>query len=456
MTAAPLTIVIGAGVSGLACAYALKNAGGNVLLLEASARAGGAIQSVAEDGYLFELGPQSFSSAAALDELCFRLGIADEIVEAPHGASRYVLIEGKLQSVPLSPLAFFMSGLVGWSTKLSILKDLFGKTKPPDRDESIAAFMRRKFTPELLERLVGPFVSGIYAGDPERLSLRAAFPKIYKAELAKGGVLRGSLSTASGGTAQPVRQSKRRPGIVSFKAGNGTLSSALTTALGESLRRNTAVSGLRLTGEGFVVVAAIANGIEEIACKRVVLATPTEATARILDGVAPDASCALRKVMYAPMSVVSLGYQAEQVRRPLQGFGFLVPRSASIRTLGSVWNSSLFPGRAPQGRVLLTSFVGGATDPEVSSLSNDALAALVHREIAPVLGITGNPATSHVTSYSKAIPQYNLGHLDLLRSASEALKAVSGLYVIGNYWEGPSVGACVERAHTVADRIRMG
>ena len=456
MAARPLTVVVGAGISGLACAYSLKLAGENVLLTEASSRSGGVIQTVAENGYLFELGPQSFTSNPSLDELCFRLGLAGEILEAPHGAPRYVLIDGRLQNVPLSPPSFFTSGILRWKTKVSILKDLFGKTAPPAGDESISEFVRRKFTPELLEKLVGPFVSGIYAGDPERLSLRAAFPKIYQAELRKGGVLRGAFRSTPGTSRDSEKQSMRRPGLLSFQGGNLALATALGKALGDALRLHTTVSGIGRTAEGFLVTTAGPSGNSEILCKKLVLATPADATAGILHSVAPLAAEALRKISYAPVAVVSLGYRSEQVGRSLEGFGFLVPRSARVRTLGTVWNSSLFPGRAPHGRVQLTSFVGGETDREAASLSSDALAALVHREIAPLLQITGIPEASRITNYLRGIPQYNLGHLDLLGSAASALKAIPGLHAIGNYWNGPAVGACVERAQAVADEIRIG
>jgi oxygen-dependent protoporphyrinogen oxidase len=426
-----------------------------VLLLEAASRPGGVIQSVEEGGYLFELGPQSFSSTSELADLCDDLGLAGELLEAPHGAPRYVLIGDKLVSVSLSP-ALLTSNLLSWNTKFSFFRDLLGKTLPPQVDESIAAFVRRKFSAQLLDRLVGPLVSGIYAGDPEQLSLRAAFPKLYEAEKTTGSVIRGALVLGKAAGQKTVTRPRPRPGLLSFRAGNQTLIRALATSLGPALRCNVEISEVRQAERGFRLKIQSSTGDQELVCDRLVLATPTTASAEMLQNIASAPNGALREIPYAPVAVVSLGYNREQVRRSLVGFGFLVPRSSGRRTLGTVWNSSLFSGRAPQGHVLLTSFVGGATDRTAASLSEKELAALVHGEIAPILQITGTPAVTRVTPYAEAIPQYNLGHLERLKAIQDAVARIPGLWIIGNYWKGPSIGACVEHAMAIADTIRIG
>ena len=459
MPAAPLTIVVGAGISGLTCAYALKKSGQNVLLLESSPRSGGVIQSVHQDGFLFELGPQSFSSTPELADLCDELKLTSDVLEAPHGAPRYVLIDGTLVNVPLSP-AFLTSGLLSWGTKFSFVYDVLGKTSPPEAEESVAAFVRRKFSPQLLDRLIAPFVSGIYAGDPEQLSLRAAFPKLYEAEKSAGSVIRGLLKTGvktgQQTLSRPTTLPKSRPGLLSFKAGNEALVNTLAKALGPALRCDVKISDLRQTGGTFRLSAQSPFGPQEYSCDRLVLATPTTATGKMLQGIAPSAAAALKAIPYASVAVVSLAYQRKNVGHSLNGFGFLAPRSSGIRTLGSVWNSSLFPGRASQDHVLLTNFIGGATDPDAATLTTDELQALVHQEIAPILKISGDPTASHVTRYSTAIPQYNLGHLDRLKTLHESVASIPGLRLIGNYWKGPSIGACVEHALTVAEEIRIG
>ncbi|HMH79433.1 MAG TPA: protoporphyrinogen oxidase [Candidatus Acidoferrum sp.] len=454
MASAPLTIVIGAGISGLTCAYALKKSEQNVLLLEASPRPGGVIQSVEENGYLFELGPQSFSATSELAELCQELLLTEQVLETPRGAPRYILINHKLVNVPLSP-ALLTSRLLSWGTKLTFLRDILGKTSPPETDESIAAFVRRKFSAQLLDRLVGPFISGIYAGDPEQLSLRAAFPKLYEAEKAAASVIRGGLKLGAKAGKQTVTRPRTGPRLLSFRGGNETLVAALAAALGPALRCNVGVSEVRSAGNKFQIGTQSAAGPEEMTCDRVVLATPTDASAQILRGLVPGASAALESILYAPVAVVSLAYKQQQVARSLSGFGFLAPRSSGLRILGSVWNSSLFRARAPAGHVLLTNFVGGATDPSATKLSEEELAALVHREIAPILKITGVPEKVRTTRYSHAIPQYNLGHLERLQEIQDSIAQVPRLRLIGNYWKGPAIGTCVEQALAAAEEIRI-
>jgi oxygen-dependent protoporphyrinogen oxidase len=453
VAAVPLTVIIGAGISGLTCAYALRKSGQNVLVLEASARPGGYIETVEENGFLFELGPQSLSGTQPLFELFEELGISDRLVEAPHGAPRYIVIDGKLVPVPLSPGAFFVSSLLSWRTKFSILADIFRSSVAADTDESVATFVRAKFTPELLDRLVGPFVSGIYAGDPEKLSLQAAFPKIYEAEKVSGSIIRGSIRLAKSKT---VTQRTRRPGLYSFQRGNATLTQALADFLGTAVRYNAKVEQeIRRDGDCFVLTIAGNSGSEEIRAEKLVLATPTGVNADLLRLIAPAATFPSSDIEYAPVAVVSHGYHKDQVGTHLRGFGFLIPRSEKMRTLGTVWNSSLFAGRTPADHVLMTSFIGGACKSNRDRLSEAESAEIVRREVRGLLRISGSPVIERVTDYGSAIPQYNVGHTQRLQTIREAAAKVPGLWLTGNYWKGPSVGTCIEHALAVAEEIRI-
>jgi protoporphyrinogen/coproporphyrinogen III oxidase len=451
VTSRPPTIVIGGGISGLACAYVLRNAGADTILLEASPRAGGVIRSEARDGFLFEFGPQSFSSTPALLELIHELGLDDQLVQAPPRAPRYVLINNKLKAVPLSPPAFLASALLSLRSKWSILREPLTSTHPPSPDESIADFVRRKFTPELLDRLVGPFVSGIYAGDPESISFRAAFPQLHEAEKSAGSILRG-LKRAAKKRPGP----RHRPMLISFRDGNETLVRALAERLAPSLHCNTEVREITRTGaDSFLIPTQSPSGPRDFEASRLVLATPTSVTARLLRNLAPGCEQSLNEIDYAPVAVVSLGYRRSDVGHSLEGFGFLVPRSAGVRTLGTVWNSSLFPGRAPRDHVLLTSFVGGATDPTAIELSPEELASLVHRELTTLLDLRQTPVVKNVTTYRQAIPQYNLGHTHRLAAIESALADSSSIWLTGNYFSGPAIGSCLEKSLAVAEQVRM-
>jgi oxygen-dependent protoporphyrinogen oxidase len=443
-------LVVGGGISGLVCAYALRKGGIDAHLVEASLRPGGVIQTVTRDGFLLELGPQSFSGVPALRDLCSALEIENQLVQAPR-APRFVLIDGVLQHAPLSPLSFFASSFVGLGTKWAILRDAFGHSAPPAQEESVAAFVRRKFSSELLEKLVGPFVSGIYAGDPEKLSLRAAFPQLHEAETATGSIVRGVARHG-----KQIKQSGRpRPALISFRDGNDTLPRALAAKLGSALRLNTEVKSIQIGAhpKEFILNSIFDGAQQTFTTENLILATPTAVSAALLSNLSPDLASLLNAVEYAPVAVVSLAYRKQDVGHLLNGFGFLVLHSAGLRTLGTIWNSSLFSGRAPEGHVLLTSFIGGALDPSASALPTEKLLALAHSEIAPLLAIRNHPVLSHVSPYQRAIPQYNLGHLDRLSSLKNQLRRFPNLWITGNYMQGPAVGACVEHAQLVAQQV---
>jgi protoporphyrinogen/coproporphyrinogen III oxidase len=445
-------LIVGGGISGLVCAYALRKAGVDAHVWEVSARAGGVIRSERRDGYLLEFGPQSFSSSAAVKTLCNELAIESELVEAPRQASRYVLVQGALQAVPLSPPALLASSLLSAGTKARLARDMFGRSEPPEQDESVTGFVRRKFSEELLDRLVGPFVSGIFAGDPEKLSLRSAFPPMYEAEKSTGSVIRGIMKQMK------VRKgSGQRPTLLSFRSGNETLVRALAGTLGPALRLESEAKRVDAKGEGqgriFEVRARRSGQDETICAEHLILATPTDVTGRLIRDIDGALESLLAAIEYAPVAIVSLGYRQSDVGHSLEGFGFLVPRSAGLHVLGTVWNSSLFPARAPNGNVLLTSFIGGATNPQLVAQNAEKLADLVHGEIRPLLAIRHAPTFVHVEKYERALPQYNLGHAAKLETIERLRQGVPNLWLIGNYLRGPSIGACVEQAQAVAAAV---
>jgi protoporphyrinogen/coproporphyrinogen III oxidase len=453
VTAHVPTLVVGAGISGLVCAYALRKAGIDPQVLESGAAPGGLIRSERREGYLLELGPQSFNATSALLNLCRELHIDDQLLQAPPGVPRYVLVKDMLRPVPLSPPAFLASSLFGPVTKLRVLRDILGRSSPPQNDESVAAFVRRKFSGELLDKLVGPFVSGIYAGDPEKLSVRSAFPHLYEAEKTAGSVIRGLLFSAR---KRPA--SAEKPTLQSFRDGNRTLIHTLAANLGSNLRCGVIAQRIRVTlassapkiSPSFEVTLQT-NGREEVlTTDRLVIATPAQEAARLLRSIDAQFESALTAIAYAPVAVVSLGYPRSAIQHSLDGFGFLVPRSAGTRILGTVWNTSLFPNRAPEGHVLLTSFVGGATDPSVVSLDESEIVSIAHRELASVLEIAQPPAFSHVQAWRRAIPQYNLGHMQHVNQLTKLQSTYPSIRLIGNYLRGPALGACVEQALTVA------
>jgi protoporphyrinogen/coproporphyrinogen III oxidase len=445
-------IVMGGGISGLACAHRLQQAGIPVRALEAGNRPGGAIATKKKDGFLFELGPQSFLSTEPLTALIDTLGLKDELLHANPRAPRYILQGGRLIPAPLAPPSLLTTPLFSAGTKWRLVTEILRHSKPPAEDESIAAFVRRKFGDELLNRLVAPFVSGVYAGDPERLSMRAAFPKIHQFEAQYGSVLRGTMkSRPSNGTP--------RAGLCSFRDGMETLPRAIAERLGDSLLLETSVEGLhhgKANGKPwFEVDIARQNHRETLAASAVVIATPTNVASQILLGLSDRFAPLFSRIEYAPVAVVSACYRREQMQQPADGFGFLVPRAEGLRVLGTVFNSSLFAGRAPEGMVCFSSFAGGATDPKLFDLGDDEITETICAEVVRVLGISGKPVATNLHRYTRALPQYNLGHTQIIRSLETLTAGTPGLFLAGNYLSGPSIGSCVEQAERTAEAARI-
>jgi len=450
-TAYPV-IVIGGGISGLACAYHLQQAGIPVRALEAGNRPGGVIATREKDGFRFELGPQSFLSTEPLIRIIDALGLKDQLLRANARAPRYILVGGKLLPAPLAPPSLLSTPLFSAGTKWRLVTEILRRSQPPADDESIADFVRRKFGDELLIRLVSPFVSGVYAGDPERLSLRAAFPTIHEYEVQHRSVLRGAMKS------RPAKGTPRA-GLCSFRDGMETLPRAIAARLGNSLLLETSVEGLRhgkANGKPWFEVDIVRNTHREtLAASAVVIATPTNVASQILLGLSDEFAPLFSRIEYAPVAVVSAGYRREQMGRPADGFGFLVPRAEGLRVLGTVFNSALFAGRAPEGMDCFTSFAGGATDPKLCDLSDDEITETICAEVARVLGITGKPVTINLHRYARALPQYNLGHSQTVKSLEGLTATMPGLFLAGNYLSGPSIGACVEQADRTAEAVRV-
>jgi protoporphyrinogen/coproporphyrinogen III oxidase len=447
--------VIGAGISGLACAYRLQQRGLDVTVYESNSAAGGLIDSVEKGGFLFEAGPQSFQGTPAVLDLIREVGLQSQLQEADPRAPRYVLLHGHLRKIPMSPQALLASTLLNPVSRWKIASEPFKKSQPPREEESVAAFVRRKFGHEILEYLVAPFVSGVYAGDPEKLSLKAAFPTLDEWEREYGSVLRGAMKS------RPAKEQRTgAPPLCSFTHGVATFPRAMATKLGNALKYETRVVAVNFSAQPSAVAAVcdirvVHNGQERPAsANAVVVATPAYAAAHLLESFSPHLAQTLSGIAYAPVAVVASTYYRQQVADPLEGFGFLVPRGEKVRTLGTVWNSSLFPGRAREGSVTITSFIGGATDPDIIQLHEENIAAIVSEENARILGITGPPVEIAVWKNPRALPQYNLGHGHIVETIRDAECATPGLFFAGNYLEGPAIGKCVENGFQTAEAVR--
>lgn len=455
-------VVIGAGISGLVCAYRLKSLGVDVLLLEKSDRTGGVIQSEIIDGYQIERGPNSSQGTEELLALVEELGITSELAEGNPKAPAYVYFKGQLHPVPSGPGAFLRSKLLSAKGKLRVFKEPFIPARRSSEEESIASFARRRIGSEAAERMVAPFVSGIYAGDAEKLSAQAAFPRLANLETGYGGLFRGMLAKA-----REARRAKKKAAamldkatparrrLVSFKSGMELLPKTLARKMGEDLLTGISNFKFQISNQPdrFSLEFERAGIRQRVTCKHVVIATPARAAATLIRDSSDELSRLLEEIYYPPLVIICLAYGESSIATPLDGFGFLVPPGERMNILGCVWNSSLFKGRAPEGHALVTVFIGGARNTEAAQLADAELVTIAHSELQKVLGISSEPRVVTITRWERAIPQYNIGHVERVRRIEELLRDISGLHIIGNYLHGVSTGDCIKEADRVAKEI---
>ena len=447
-------LVIGGGISGLATAFGARQRGASVEVFDAGARPGGVIGTVHRHDALFETGPNSaLDTTPLVNELLDALGIRDERVEASViAATRFIVRGGKLLPLPTSPQSLLTTPALSFGAKLRLLREPFIAPAPADTEESIAAFVRRRFGTELLDYAIDPFVSGIYAGDPEQISVPAAFPRLYALEQKHGSLIKGQIQGASLRRSNPEK-GKGAGGSFSFRGGMQTITDALARAVGR-VATGTHVHSIERDGGGAWNVTGTRDGERIVRCaKAVVLAVPAYEAAELVRELAPAATQGLAAIAYASLASVATAYRRADVTHSLEGFGFLVPKKERREILGSLFSSSMFEGRAPAGTVLLTSFVGGRRNPALMDKSDAVLGQLVHAELGTLVGVVSAPLWSAITRWTHAIPQYNLGHRERLRPVEDAERALPGLFFCANYRGGVSVGDRIESAHAMTDTV---
>lgn len=463
-------VVIGAGISGLVCAYRLKMLGVDVLLLEQSHQAGGVIQSTRIDNFLIERGPNSARGIPELLALVDELGISDELVEGDPKAPAYVYFKGKLRAVPMNPLSLLKSDLLSLNGKLRLLREPLIARREPSTEESVAAFITRRLGSEIAERLVAPFVSGIYAGDEKRLSIQAAFPMLANLERDHGSLLRGGLAQMREArqtkkSSPPANLPKRKRSI-SCRDGMQVLPQTLAAKLGETLLTqcqevSIADCGLRIADSifqpnrtnKFSVTFKHAGIEQQITCNHLVIATPAASAANLVAEFSDELKYAIQEIEYPPLAIAYLAYAKASITNPLNGFGFLAAPGEDLKVLGCIFSSSQFAGRAPQDKALLTIFIGGTRNPELVQLNDDRLGALAHGELKKILGIQSLPRVIGITRWARAIPQYNIGHAARVKSIEGLARKINGLHIAGNYLHGVSVGDCIKEADMLAKSI---
>lgn len=442
--------IIGGGISGLCTAYRLKKQGVEVTLLEKNPTVGGNIKTETFDGFLLEYGPNSTLISEHLFELISELDLTSEIAYANSTAKkRYVLKTNKLQALPMKIISLIGNQSFSARAKLRLLKEPFIKSKAAD-DESISEFFARRLGREIVDYAVDPFISGIFAGNPDNLSIKSSFPKLFDLEKNHGSLLKGAIFSPK---EKKLKVPKNASRTVSFKTGMQTLTDKLFDNLGEIVRLNIEAFEIKKTENGKY---KLRTGDEKINAKSfdaVVVSTPSPVAARLIKSFDDKLSEQLSDIYHPPLAVVFTAFKKENIKFDLDGFGFLIPKLEQRKILGSLWNSVIFANRAPENFHLLTTFIGGARNAELVEKSEDNLIQIALEELNSILGLSGSPVFARVKKWEKAIPQYNIGYEKIVESIENFKRQNAGFFFCSNFYRGISVGDCIKNSAFAAAEV---
>ena len=444
--------VLGAGISGLTAAHALTRAGHQVVVLDRRRVAGGRIYTERRDGFLVEHGPNTMMAPApGAEALVHTLGLTSaRIGRGPEVKHRYLVRDGRAQALPIHPLGFFSSDFFSMRGRLRLLAEPFIAAHADD--ESVADFVRRRFGSELLDYVFNPLIGGLYAGDPECLSVGALFPHLKRLERQHGSVVGGVLAARWAGSRGQFSPARRQ--LFSFRDGLATLTERLVQSLPGGVRFGARVEAIEpRAGGGFQLGLRERDKLSSLRVDAVVCALPAYAAARLLAPLSPPAGAALAGIPHPPLAMVALGLRRSEVGHALDGLGVLMPTLEKRGVLGMLFSSTLFAGRAPDGHVLLTAYVGGARQPELARLPRNELVQWVLAEARDLLGARGAPVFTSVRYWPQALPQPDLGHADRLAALGGVESELPGVFVTGNYIAGVSTAACIDGAIATASRV---
>jgi oxygen-dependent protoporphyrinogen oxidase len=449
-------VVIGAGISGLTAAYLLFKEGYDVIVLEQKEKVGGSVETVFENGFLFDRGPNSgLETTPLIRQLVNELSLEDQFVYAnKEGNKRYILRNGELHALPMSPPAFFKTKLFSTKAKLRLLAEPFIRRSKEGYYQSIAEFVTRRLGKEFLDYAINPFVAGVYAGRPEELSVKSAFPKLYALEEDYGGLIIGTIRSIRK-RKKSNEVSKQSAKMFSFKDGMKVLPETIAEKLGSRVSTAVEVTSVRKTAEGNYGVAYRDGNQNLTLLADVVLSTVPAYKAAELFGNFDEALVKhLSEIYYPPVLVLYLVYDKNVVGQPLDGFGFLIPEKEEKSFLGAIWSSVIFPNRSNEDKAAFTLFIGGARDAGfVDDVEKNVIDG-ARREFELIMKIGAEPVLVAKRLWQKAIPQYNLGYVEHENFFDHFEKDNKGLILGGNYRGGISVGDCIKNAEFVVKKIK--
>lgn len=438
------TVILGAGISGLSAAHFLQQKGADFLLLEANNRVGGNIHSKEIDGFICENGPNTvLLNNTAIIQLIQELGLWESVCKPQANAAhnRFVLHHGKLQAVPTTPWAFFGTPLLSFADKLRLMKEPF--INKHSQNTSIASFARKRFGAAFYEQFILPFVTGIYAGDPEKMSVKHALKLLWELEQEHGSVFKGFIKKQK----QQSKDGLPKIKMFSFPKGLGQLCDSIAKNLGEKLHLNSSVSAIKKTKEGYEIQA----GTHSILCEEIICTLPAHITAPLINNDTLEKQ--LQEIEYVPIDVLHLGFDKNKVKNQTPGFGLLTKPTDQKRFLGLLFNSRIFPHTAPEQKELFTIIIGGSRQPELCTLEKGVLQENVLSDIQNILELEGKPSFIHHQRYKRAIPQYGMEQEQLIQSIQEFNKKAPHFHLLGNYTGGISVSDCVLKAQQLTNNL---
>ncbi len=457
-------VVIGGGISGLSLAHflGLHESASGWELWEASERVGGTIGTDRVEGYSIDWGPNGFLDREPLTlRLVTEIGLKEALEPASkRSEKRFIVKQGRLHPVPFSPQLILTTALLTTAEKLRIFAEPFIPARRDNGDESVFDFAARRIGRGAAETFVDPMVSGVFGGLARELSLPACFPIMRELEVRHGGLVKGMIARrrerrrarAGAADSRPKSGGPAGPGgwLTSFRTGLDVLVQRLSERLDRVIRTGRTVARVVRHPEAWEITDESGHSTR---AENVVVACPAFAAVRLFRDFDSDLAQAFGSIPYAPIVVVATGHRQADIEHPLDGFGFLIPRTQDLRTLGSIWTSSIFEARAPEGHVQFRSMLGGAGDPDVLKLTDEELWGTLRRELSPLIGIRGEPSFMRIYRWKHGIPQFTLGHRERRLHLEECAARHPGLYMVGNAYYGVSLNDCVKMAHRIAHEI---
>ncbi|HUX61879.1 MAG TPA: protoporphyrinogen oxidase [Ignavibacteriaceae bacterium] len=448
-------VILGAGISGLSTAYLLDKDGFDVTVLEKNSEVGGSMESIWEDGFMFDRGPNSgLETTPLIGTMVEDLGLQDQLMYASkEGNRRYILRNDQLHPLPMNPIAFIKTRLFSPIAKLRLfIEPLIGKSND-GYYQSISEFVTRRLGKEFLDYAINPFVAGVYAGNPEELSVKSAFPKLYALEEEYGGLIIGTIKSIRK-RKQRAEKSKQSARMFSFKDGMQVLPKTIANKLGDRVITSSEVTALKKNGEGYSVTYNHNELSKTIDCDILVSTLPAYVGSDLFKELDEKLSNHLSQIYYPPVLVMFLGYNKTDIAQPLDGFGFLIPAKEKKSFLGAIWSSVIFQNRSQADKAVFTLFVGGARNPEVGNIDKQELIRKVKDEFHMLMKISAQPTYESYRYWSKAIPQYNIGYIEHENYFDEFEKRNKGIILGGNYRGGISVGDCIKNSEVLSNKVK--